>query len=125
MDKYEQYDKQANPYVSVEQRGDGCITGYDPNDHILHNRDQGCGCALCQPSKWLDVQSSNRQVGGSHYSSMAVQPSHFIRANKLGWHEGNAIKYICRHTRKGGRQDIEKAIHYLELILEEDYGKGA
>jgi len=52
---------------------------------------------------------------------MPIQPSHFIRQNKLGWHEGNAVKYICRHTLKGGRKDIEKAIHYLELILEEDY----
>jgi hypothetical protein len=39
----------------------------------------------------------------------------------LGWHEGNAIKYITRHNIKGGREDIEKAIHYLELLLEEEY----
>jgi hypothetical protein len=50
---------------------------------------------------------------------MKIQPGEFIRANKIGWYEGNAIKYICRHNAKNGRQDIEKAIHYLELVLEE------
>jgi hypothetical protein len=52
---------------------------------------------------------------------MTIQPSEFIVRNGLGWYEGNAIKYICRHASKGGRQDIEKAIHYLELLLESQY----
>ena len=41
--------------------------------------------------------------------------------NKLLFAEGNAIKYICRHHLKGKKKDIEKAIHYLEMILERDY----
>lgn len=61
----------------------------------------------------------DKQVGGNHYKDMAIQPGEFIRSNELGWYEGNAIKYICRHKVKGGKQDIEKAIHYLELALEE------
>jgi len=36
--------------------------------------------------------------------------------------EGNAIKYLCRHRNKGGKQDLEKAIHYIEMIIERDYG---
>lgn len=64
-------------------------------------------------------KASERQVAGNHYKSMAIQPVHFIRANNIGWYEGNAIKYICRHKQKNGIQDIEKAIHYLELVLEE------
>lgn len=66
-----------------------------------------------------EVSAKSKQVGGSHYRDMKVQPGEFIRANKIGWYEGNAIKYICRHNAKNGRQDIEKAIHYLELVLEE------
>ena len=62
-----------------------------------------------------------KQVGGTHYKSMVIQPSEFINENKLLFAEGNAIKYICRHSVKGKRQDIEKAIHYLEMILERDY----
>ena len=62
-----------------------------------------------------------KQVGGSHYQSMVIQPSEFINKNNLPFAEGNAIKYICRHSAKGKRQDIEKAIHYLEMILERYY----
>ena len=65
------------------------------------------------------MKASEKQVGVQHYKDMPIQPGVFIRANKIGWYEGNAIKYICRHNAKNGRQDIEKAIHYLELVLEE------
>jgi hypothetical protein len=51
-----------------------------------------------------------------------VQPSKFINDNNLLFAEGNAIKYICRHRDKGGKQDLEKAIHYIEMIIERDYG---
>ena len=60
-----------------------------------------------------------RQVGGSHYKDFKIQPVEFIVANNIGFLEGNAIKYICRHRAKAGKQDIEKAIHYLEMVLAE------
>ena len=63
----------------------------------------------------------HKQVGGSHYKDMVIQPADFINKNKLLFAEGNAIKYICRHKVKGKLQDIEKAIHYLEMIIERDY----
>ena len=65
--------------------------------------------------------SLENQIGGKHYRNMKIQPAEFINENKLLFAEGNAIKYICRHSVKGKRQDIEKAIHYLEMILERDY----
>ena len=52
---------------------------------------------------------------------MAIQPAEFINKNKLLFAEGNAIKYICRHSSKGGIEDIDKAIHYLEMVKERDY----
>lgn len=55
---------------------------------------------------------------------MSIQPSEFIYKNKLNWFEGNAVKYICRHRLKGGEVDIDKAIHYLELLKEEEYHNG-
>lgn len=70
----------------------------------------------------VEPRADSKQVGGDHYKMLAIQPSIYIRRNKIGWYEGNAIKYITRHSIKGGRQDIEKAIHYLELLLLEDYG---
>ena len=65
--------------------------------------------------------SLEKQVGGNHYSKMKIQPAEFINENKLLFAEGNAIKYICRHQSKGGEKDIDKAIHYLEMIKERDY----
>jgi hypothetical protein len=62
-----------------------------------------------------------KQVGGSHYKSMVVQPSEFVNKNRLLFAEASAIKYICRHAAKGKEEDIDKAIHYLEMIKERDY----
>ena len=71
--------------------------------------------------KQSTYNSLEKQVGGKHYKNMKIQPAHFINENKLLFAEGNAIKYICRHSAKGKEQDIKKAIHYLEMILERDY----
>ena len=62
-----------------------------------------------------------KQVGGSHYKKYKIQPSRFINDNKILFAEGNAIKYICRHQDKGGQQDLLKAIHYIQMIIERDY----
>jgi len=63
----------------------------------------------------------DKQIGGSHYKDMAMQPSEFINKNKLQFAEGNAIKYICRHAHKGEVEDLEKAKHYIDMIIERDY----
>jgi len=65
------------------------------------------------------------QVGGSHYKDMKIQPSEFINKNELQFAEGNAIKYICRHGSKGRLQDLEKAKHYIDMIIERDYADEA
>ena len=65
------------------------------------------------------------QVGGDHYSKMKIQPAEFVNKNKMLFAEGNAIKYICRHINKGGKQDLEKAKHYIDMIIERDYGDDA
>jgi hypothetical protein len=62
-----------------------------------------------------------KQIGGAHYKKYKIQPSRFINENKILFAEGNAIKYICRHQDKGGQQDLLKAIHYIQMILERDY----
>lgn len=66
----------------------------------------------------LDVQ-----VSGSHYRDMEIQPSVFIHKNNLGYLVGNVIKYICRYRFKNGKDDIDKAIHYLEILREMEYGR--
>ncbi len=73
------------------------------------------------PDEW--TKASQRQVGGNHYKDFAIQPIEFVVRNNLGFCEANAIKYICRHVAKGGAQDVDKAIHYLELLKEYKYGQ--
>jgi hypothetical protein len=68
------------------------------------------------------MSALNKQEGGSHYKDMVIQPVEFITKNNISFLEGNVIKYVCRHASKNGKQDIEKAIHYLELIKELHYG---
>ena len=68
------------------------------------------------------MSSFDKQINGDHYSKLAIQPTKYITANKLGYIEGNVIKYVTRHRMKNGKADIQKAIHYLEMLLE-DYGK--
>jgi hypothetical protein len=64
------------------------------------------------------------QVGGDHYSKMKIQPIDFITQNQLTFIQGNIIKYICRYKDKNGLQDLKKAQHYLNMLLEKEYGVG-
>ena len=65
----------------------------------------------------------DKQVGGNHYKQYAIQPAQFALANKLDYAQANAIKYIVRHADKNGVQDLDKAVHYIEL-LKQYYYKG-
>src|SRR5690606_39015465 len=69
------------------------------------------------------MSALNVQEGGDHYKLFATQPSGFFEPNRLGFADGNVFKYVCRHETKGGADDLRKAIHYLELLLELRYGE--
>lgn len=68
------------------------------------------------------VSALDKQVSGNHYKDCGIQPIEYIHANGLDYFQGNVVKYVTRHKDKNGKADIEKAIHYLELILELQYG---
>lgn len=63
------------------------------------------------------------QIGGNHYKDMTIQPIDFILKNKLGFCEGNIIKYVCRHRQKNGKEDLLKAKQYIDFLIEEEYDK--
>jgi len=67
----------------------------------------------------------DKQHGGSHYQKYKIQPSKFVVENELLYPEGCAIKYIIRHRDKNGKEDILKAIHFLEMIIERDYSESS
>ena len=67
------------------------------------------------------MSSYKKQIGGKHYLNYKIQPSEFVIENKLLYPEGNVIKYILRHQDKGGKEDLEKAKHFIDMIIERDY----
>ena len=58
------------------------------------------------------------QVGGGHYKSFTIQPVEFCHRNGIPYIEATAIKYLCRWKTKGGLQDLEKAKHFIDLLIE-------
>lgn len=66
----------------------------------------------------MPLPANTVQVGGDHYKKNAIQPWDYITSNQLGYLEGNIVKYVSRWKDKGGRQDLEKAKHYLDKLLE-------
>ena len=68
------------------------------------------------------MKALQRQEGGSHYSSQNVQPITYILANNMPFCEGSVVKYVTRHRLKNGAEDLQKAVHYLQYILEHEYG---
>ena len=64
------------------------------------------------------MAANDKQIAGSHYKQTAIQPWDYVAANNLGYFEGSAIKYITRWRNKGGVADIQKAIHFLEKLIE-------
>ena len=68
--------------------------------------------------QYLEGSKLKEQVGGDHYSKLAIQPVTYINANGLSYLQGNVIKYVTRYKDKNGLQDLEKAKHYIDLLIE-------
>lgn len=63
------------------------------------------------------MNSLKKQIGGDHYSKLAIQPVEYIQANNIPYMEGNVIKYVTRWRDKGGIADLEKARHYIDMLI--------
>lgn len=63
------------------------------------------------------------QEGGSHYKDLVIQPAQYALANKLDYAQGNIVKYVTRHASKNGKEDLLKAKHYIDLMIEHYYGE--
>jgi len=122
-----------------------CYGDFDENN--IAKRDcNGCShqarCYMSTPKKqpnhvvevtpeeleeWNKMTALNKQEGGNHYKDLPIQPVEFIHANAIGYFEGNVIKYVSRWRKKNGIADLEKAKHYIELLIEletRNAGKG-
>lgn len=73
----------------------------------------------------IKAPADTKQIGGNHYTSLDIQPWEIIERNKLGFFDGNALKYLLRFRAKGGVEDLEKAKHYLDKLIELERGRNA
>ena len=115
VSKYE-HDLVAHNYekdwVGVRTFGENPLVLFNINEEAATNED-----------KQVVESALDKQVSGTHYKGSKIQPIEYIHANGLDYFQGNVVKYVTRHKDKNGKADIEKAIHYLELILELQYGE--
>ena len=65
-----------------------------------------------------NIDAFTTQIGGNHYKKLKIQPTEYILANDLGFVEGNIIKYISRWKNKNGIEDLEKIIHYVQILID-------
>lgn len=72
------------------------------------------GCPACSRIGTMPANVKSQK----HYTQFKIQPAAFIAANDLGYFEGNVIKYVCRYKLKNGMEDLKKAQHYLEMLIE-------
>lgn len=84
---------------------------------------ENCGGLDGQHAFWCKVSTAKPvaneiQVAGTHYKNKTIQPWDYIASNGLGYFEGNVVKYVSRWRDKGGLQDLEKARHYLDKLIE-------
>lgn len=91
----------------------------DRCEHCNNYVDDDGYCTECQygEDEEEEEDAMTKQVGGTHYKDMAIQPVEFIIANDLGFCEGNIIKYTCRYKQKNGVEDLRKVIHYAEMLI--------
>ena len=74
--------------------------------------------AMKGTQQYCASSSLDKQEGGDHYKKRVIQPWEYIAANKLNFWEGNVVKYVTRHQSKAGLEDLKKARHYLDYLIE-------
>lgn len=76
------------------------------------------GRYVCDYCDKLEVAALTVQVGGDHYKNLPIQPVEYAEKNRLSYCEGNVVKYITRWRSKNGIEDLRKARHYLDILIE-------
>lgn len=97
-------------YTGVE--GSTCCCGVDFKNHLPRG-----GEHYCPQSRHLQ-DALKHQEGGDHYKDLKIQPVEYIFANNIPFCEGNAIKYLTRWRSKGGVEDLKKAKHFIDLLID-------
>jgi hypothetical protein len=80
--------------------------------------DDGRGFSIPPTETIAAAPALAHQEGGNHYKGLAIQPVEYIHKNGIGFCEGSAIKYLTRWRAKGGIEDLKKARHFIDLLIE-------
>ena len=99
--------------ISIDDKG---VFGEYINDRFKRVTEDEANAPIGRSHETAPIASS--QVGGTHYTDMAIQPYEYCLKNGLGPCETNAISYISRWKAKGGLQDLKKAVHTLQILIE-------
>ena len=75
------------------------------------------GYKLATPTTNEPATPNTKQVGGDHYKDNKIQVWDAIHDWGLGYFSGNVIKYVARHQKKNGIEDLKKARHYLDKLI--------
>lgn len=87
------------------------------HDELYEDSDGKIWYKVCN-ERVIDESALASQVGGSHYKNFKIQPVEFIHKNGIGFVEGCCIKYLCRWKQKNGVEDLKKAKHFIEMLIE-------
>jgi hypothetical protein len=106
-------DKDCGGELRKKSDGKDCVT--------CHGR--GCMTSTCSNfALWEPLPGADSaltiQVGGGHYKKLRIQPVEYIFLNNIGYMEGSAIKYLTRWRDKNGIEDLKKAKHFIDLLIE-------
>lgn len=82
-------------------------------------REQGSKPEQVNPVQEVPPHANELQIGGEHYKALNPQPWDVISAWNLGFLDGNVVKYVARFRSKGGIEDLKKAKHYLDKLIEQ------
>lgn len=93
---------------------------YDEQGNLWYNDSPvampNLGCE--DPGDTFSVK--NQQVGGTHYMRKAYQPWDIIEEWEMCFWSGNVLKYLLRYRYKNGLEDLKKARHYLDYLIEKE-----
>ena len=100
----------------MDEPCNSCVNGNAGSDGVTAWESKNP--CLDLPAPRVLTKALDTQVGGGHYKDMVIQPVEFIVKNKIEYREANVIKYVTRHKSKNGIEDVRKAMHYCQMIID-------
>jgi hypothetical protein len=82
---------------------------------------EGFAVVIEQEDAATDLTPKDVQIGGAHYKDLPIQPIEYCIRNNIPFAEGNVIKYVTRWRKKNGIEDLKKARHMLDILIQEAY----